>query len=197
MSVQILKFNDIIRFLWLLILLSPSSAFSISDYIQGKRVVGSDQASPNPCPTWHPFQCPTGECISIKYLCDDSADCSDGYDENSRMCTAANRPPVEETASFLKALLQAHGNDFLGKIFGVKAKNGLKEMGGIDKVAVALSQSPSLQIFCHETGIEEASLDSITDILSDIMRGTSTELTANEMEDLRFFVQKLQETGFF
>lgn len=40
------------------------------------------------CPTWHPFQCPNGDCIPIKYLCDGSPDCSDEYDENKSMCTA-------------------------------------------------------------------------------------------------------------
>ncbi len=40
------------------------------------------------CPAWHPFQCPNGDCVPIKYLCDGSPDCSDGYDENVSMCTA-------------------------------------------------------------------------------------------------------------
>lgn len=56
------------------------------------------------------------------------------------MCTAATRPPVEETAAFLKALMAAHGKDFLVKVFGPKAKNELAGMGGVDKVAVALSR---------------------------------------------------------
>lgn len=40
------------------------------------------------CPTWHPFQCPNGDCVPIKYLCDGSPDCGDEYDENKSMCTA-------------------------------------------------------------------------------------------------------------
>ncbi|VDD95428.1 unnamed protein product [Enterobius vermicularis] len=98
------------------------------------------------CPPWHPFQCPNGDCVSIKYLCDGSPDCGDGYDENKSMCTAAIRPPVEETASFLNALLNAHGTDFFGLVFGEKGKNSLKEMGGVQKVAVAFSRKFDLFI---------------------------------------------------
>ena len=44
-----------------------------------------------------------------QYLCDGAEDCSDGYDEDARLCTAARRPPVEETANFLYNLLVTHG----------------------------------------------------------------------------------------
>ena len=44
-----------------------------------------------------------------QYLCDGAEDCSDGYDEDPRLCTAARRPPVEETANFLYNLLVTHG----------------------------------------------------------------------------------------
>jgi hypothetical protein len=54
--------------------------------------------------------------------------------------SSAIRPPVEETAAFLKALLQAHGKDFLMKLFGPTARDNLAGMGGVDKVAVALSR---------------------------------------------------------
>lgn len=53
---------------------------------------------------------------------------------------SATRPPVEETASFLNALLNAHGKDFFVLVFGEKGKNSLKEMGGVNKVAVAFSR---------------------------------------------------------
>ena len=58
-----------------------------------------------------------------QYLCDGAADCSDGYDEDARLCTAARRPPVEETSSFLKSLLASHGPNYLEKLFGPKARN--------------------------------------------------------------------------
>lgn len=92
------------------------------------------------CHPYEPFKCPgDGNCISIQYLCDGAPDCPDGYDEDSRLCTAAKRPPVEETASFLKSLLASHGPNYLEKLFGSKARDALKPLGGVDKVAIALS----------------------------------------------------------
>lgn len=41
------------------------------------------------CHPYEPFKCPSdGNCISIQYLCDGAPDCSDGYDEDMRLCTA-------------------------------------------------------------------------------------------------------------
>ncbi|KAK6641799.1 Prohormone-4 [Polyplax serrata] len=41
------------------------------------------------CRAYEPFRCPgNGACISIQYLCDGAPDCADGYDEDSKLCTA-------------------------------------------------------------------------------------------------------------
>lgn len=43
------------------------------------------------CHSYEPFKCPgENHCISIQYLCDGAPDCADGYDEDSRLCTAGN-----------------------------------------------------------------------------------------------------------
>ena len=175
-------------------LISTTSAFSIREYIRGGKRTNPELS---PCPTWHPFQCPNGDCISIRYLCDGSFDCTDEFDENPQMCTAAARPPVEETASFLKALLHAHGDDFFVKLFGPKAKSQLSGLGGVDAVAVALSQSPTIESFGNEMKLSEEEIGKMNSILESITSGANTELTANEAADFRFFAQKLQETGFF
>lgn len=54
---------------------------------------------------------------------------------------AAKRPPVEETASFLQSLLASHGPNYLEKLFGSKARDALAPLGGVEKVAIALSES--------------------------------------------------------
>ena len=51
------------------------------------------------------------------------------------------RPPVEETASFLKSLMSSHGPNYLEKLFGPKAREALEPLGGVEKVAIALSGS--------------------------------------------------------
>lgn len=55
----------------------------------------------------------------------------------------AKRPPVEETAQFLQSLLSSHGHDFLEKMFGNKARNALQPLGGVERVAIALSGKPN------------------------------------------------------
>ncbi|CAI2353908.1 unnamed protein product [Caenorhabditis sp. 36 PRJEB53466] len=182
-----------LRQIVLMCAIHTACSFSIRDIINGKR--GADAATP--CPTWHPFACPSGECVPIKYLCDGSPDCSDEYDENKSMCTAATRPPVEETQAFLKALMSAHGKDFLVKVFGPKAKAELSGMGGVDKVAVALSQTPTADLFASEMKLDENESQHMLEVMEGILNGSTDELTSNEAADFRFFVQKLQETGFF
>ncbi|GIY74334.1 prohormone-4 [Caerostris extrusa] len=59
----------------------------------------------------------------------------------------AKRPPVEETANFLQALLANHGPNYLEKLFGSKARDALAPLGGVNQVAVALSESETLDDF--------------------------------------------------
>lgn len=67
----------------------------------------------------------------------------------------AKRPPVEETAAFLRTLLENHGANYLEKLFGSNARNALLPLGGPEKVAIALSGNessplspPSLPVVC-------------------------------------------------
>lgn len=57
---------------------------------------------------------------------------------------SARRPPVEETTSFLDSLLASHGPNYLEKLFGSRARHKLRDLGGVNEVAIALSgkQSP-------------------------------------------------------
>ena len=99
---------------------------------------------------------------SAQYLCDGAADCSDGYDEDARLCTAARRPPVEETSSFLKSLLASHGPNYLEKLFGPKARNNMQQLGGVDTVAIALSggcPAPTNTILTSSISSESATID--------------------------------------
>lgn len=59
----------------------------------------------------------------------------------------AKRPPVEETASFLQSLLSSHGPNYLEKLFGGKARDALEPLGGVEKVAIALSESQTIEDF--------------------------------------------------
>lgn len=54
---------------------------------------------------------------------------------------------MEETASFLQSLLASHGPNYLEKLFGSKARDALEPLGGVEKVAIALSESQTIEDF--------------------------------------------------
>ncbi|XP_046651980.1 IDLSRF-like peptide [Daphnia pulicaria] len=155
-----------------------------------------------PCHPYEPFKCPgDGACISIQYLCDGAADCPDGYDEDLRLCTAAKRPPVEETASFLQALISSHGPDFLEKLFGAKARNALEPLGGVERVAIALSESQTIGDFGSALRLMRSDLEHLRSIFAGIQSGDMTALASlgikdAELGDVKFFLEKLIKTGF-
>ncbi|KAI6186732.1 hypothetical protein M3Y98_00164400 [Aphelenchoides besseyi] len=176
--------------LFMLVIAVGSKAFSIrEDMIRGGKRTSDGTVK---CPPYAPFQCPMSlECISFKYICDQSIDCLDSYDENEQLCTAAKRPPPLEIASFIDALIQAHGRDF------ARAKNGFKAMGGVDQVAVALSQSPTIETFAKEMSMSDAETEHMAKTLEAIISGDTSELSRNEAADFAFFARKLRETNFF
>jgi hypothetical protein len=112
------------------------------------------------------------------------------------MCTAALRPPVDETTTFLRAILKSHGDDFLVKIFGDAAKDDLKDMGGVDAVAVALSEQPTATDFGRSVGMNTNDVANMRKVLNAIAEGDTDGFKGSEASDFKFFAVKLMETGF-
>ncbi|XP_023708111.1 IDLSRF-like peptide [Cryptotermes secundus] len=154
------------------------------------------------CHPYEPFRCPgDGICISIQYLCDGAPDCPDGYDEDSRLCTAAKRPPVEETASFLQSLLASHGPNYLEKLFGSKARDALEPLGGVEKVAIALSESQTIEDFGAALHLMRSDLEHLRSVFMAVENGDlgmlkSLGIKDSELGDVKFFLEKLVNTGF-
>ncbi|XP_021924839.1 IDLSRF-like peptide isoform X1 [Zootermopsis nevadensis] len=154
------------------------------------------------CHPYEPFRCPgDGICISIQYLCDGAPDCPDGYDEDSRLCTAAKRPPVEETASFLQSLLASHGPNYLEKLFGSKARDALAPLGGVEKVAIALSESQTIEDFGTALHLMRSDLEHLRSVFMAVENGDlgmlkSLGIKDSELGDVKFFLEKLVNTGF-
>ncbi|XP_066587924.1 IDLSRF-like peptide [Prorops nasuta] len=155
------------------------------------------------CHPYEPFKCPGDQllCISIQYLCDGAPDCPDGYDEDSRLCTAAKRPPVEETSSFLHSLLASHGPNYLEKLFGSKARDTLQHLGGVDKVAIALSESQTIEDFGAALHLVRTDLEHLRSVFMAVENGDlgmlkSLGIKDSELGDVKFFLEKLVKTGF-
>ncbi|XP_045612059.1 IDLSRF-like peptide isoform X3 [Procambarus clarkii] len=162
----------------------------------------ADTKAERECMAYEPFRCPGGTmCISIQYLCDGAPDCPDGYDENPRLCTAAKRPPVEETASFLQSLLASHGPNYLEKLFGTKARNALKPLGGVEKVAIALSESQTIDDFGDTLHLLRSDVEHLRSVFMAVENGDigmlkSLGIKDSELGDVKFFLEKLVNTGF-
>ncbi|XP_008214663.1 prohormone-4 isoform X2 [Nasonia vitripennis] len=154
------------------------------------------------CHPYKPFKCPEDNtCISIQYLCDGAPDCREGYDEDPRLCTAAKRPPVEETASFLQALLASHGPNYLEKLFGSKARDALAPLGGVNKVAIALSESQTIEDFGAALHLMRSDLEHLRSVFMAVENGDlgllkSLGIKDSELGDVKFFLEKLVDTGF-
>ncbi|XP_042877393.1 IDLSRF-like peptide [Penaeus japonicus] len=178
---------------------SVIKAMSILDYAKGTSIISPTDRE---CAAYEPFRCPGGHvCISIQYLCDGAPDCPDGYDENLQLCTAAKRPPVEETASFLQSLLASHGPNYLEKLFGTKARNALKPLGGVQKVAVALSESQTIDDFGRSLNLMKSDVEHLRSVFMAVENGDigmlkSLGIKDSELGDVKFFLEKLVNTGF-
>ena len=56
---------------------------------------------------------------------------------------------MEETTSFLNSLLASHGPNYLEKLFGSKARHRLRDLGGVNTVAIALSGKYIIRVDFH------------------------------------------------
>lgn len=118
---------------------------------------------------------------------------------------------MEETSQFLSALLNAHGSEFFVPLFGHNARNALNDLGGIDRVSVAISrrssgsfhhynmfsEAPTIEAFGTDLKMTDEEVKNLRKILEAIVIGQPSTLDENESADFRFFAQKLKETGFF
>lgn len=174
-----------------------------SNMLHRTNLANVKRDDPERCHPTQPFRCPgeTLKCISIQYLCDGAQDCSDGTDEDVALCTAAKRPPVEETANFLQTLLANHGPNYLEKLFGKKARDALAPLGGAHRVAIALSESETIEDFGKALHLMRSDLEHLRNILIAVETGDvgllkSMGIRDSELTDLKLFLDKLVSTGF-
>ena len=106
-----------------------------------------------------------------------------------------------EASGFLKSLLVSYGPDYLEKLFGPKARNHLQDMGGVDKVASALSESQTIEDFARELQLQKADVDHLRDVLVAVEDDDDGQLKSlgikdSELANVKNFLEKLVNTGF-
>ena len=106
-----------------------------------------------------------------------------------------------EASSFLKSLLASHGPNYLETLFGPKARNNLQDLGGVDKVAIALSESQTIEDFERELQLQRADVEHLRSLLIAVENGDDGMLKSlgikdSELGDVKSFLEKLVNTGF-
>lgn len=145
----------------------------------------------NPCPLLEkPWPCRNQkQCIPLNFVCDDNFDCEDWSDENSQMCTALNRPAVDDMKSFIlkeKSWILPH-------ILGIEP---------VDKIVHNLAVSATIDEFRRNVGLPREQFINLKRALKAIRDGDEATLQAmgmppNAWDEVKFMFGKLIKSGFY
>jgi len=130
----------------------------------------------NPCmQAEKPFPCKEQQsngpqCIPMSYVCDKNIDCYDGYDEDIEVCTAANRPSIDDIMSFLES-----GKDWLIPV--------LFEGKNIGFVAHALAVSKNLSDLKERLSLSDDAVENIHRVWGYIRDGDEEAMTELECQE--------------
>ncbi|PRD32146.1 UNVERIFIED_CONTAM: IDLSRF-like peptide [Trichonephila clavipes] len=94
-----------------------------------------------------------------------------------------------------------HGPNYLEKLFGSKARDALEPLGGMQKVAIALSESETLEDFGKALHLMRSDLEHLRNVFMAVETGDFSLLKSlgirdSELGDVKFFLDKLVSTGF-
>ncbi|XP_050405631.1 neuropeptide prohormone-4 [Patella vulgata] len=155
-------------------------------YIPQKR---GSECTGNPCPADKPFLCKSSPtCIALKYVCDNTFDCEDGFDEEKALCTAASRPSVEQLFNFLTAEEQWIIPKLFGGVEPEFAAHGLAVASDIDDLSMTLGLTPENVKNLHKA-------------FQAAMEGDERPLLAMNMperswHEVQYMLQQLLDSGF-
>lgn len=186
--------SDLAAMLGMLLCISGSWAYNmdLATLLKGRNQAAKrgGQDGGNPCPDPEtPFPCKgSSTCIPMGYVCDDSWDCEDGYDENIEVCTAVHRPPVVDIMHFLD--MEKHW--ILPALFGNKP---------IAKIAHGLAVSQTVADFKRRLNLNKGEVTNLKHALEAVKNkdaGMMEELgmPSSAWQEVHFIFNKLVKSGF-
>jgi len=97
--------------------------------------------------------------------------------------------------------ISSHGSNFLEILFGPRARNNMKKLGGVQNVAIVLSESYTIDDFSEAMKLSSSDLHNLKLIFHSVEQGDLGVLSAigvkdSELGDMKFFIDKLIRTGF-
>ncbi|GFO14347.1 prohormone-4 [Plakobranchus ocellatus] len=143
----------------------------------------------NPCPSGTPFPCKTGgKCIALKFICDGTWDCDDGFDEDPNVCNAASRPSVDDFLFFVEN--EKHW--LVPKLF-----NGADP----ELIAHALSVASDMQDLADQTGMTQENINLLRTAFEAALEGDERPLQDMGMptrswHEVQYVLSKLLDSGF-
>ncbi|XP_046369464.1 neuropeptide prohormone-4-like [Haliotis cracherodii] len=143
----------------------------------------------NPCPPDKPFLCKESfTCIALKFVCDETFDCDDGFDEDKAVCNAASRPSVEQLYDFL----ENENSWIIPKLFG-----GVEPEVVAHTLAVA-SDIDDLQL---TLGLTDENVENLRKAFAAAMEGDERPLLKMDMperswNEVQYMLQQLLDSGF-
>uniref|UniRef100_A0A0B7AHV9 Uncharacterized protein n=1 Tax=Arion vulgaris TaxID=1028688 RepID=A0A0B7AHV9_9EUPU len=143
----------------------------------------------NPCESSKPFLCRSAAtCIGLKFVCDGTWDCEDGFDEDPAVCNAAARPSYDD----LFYLVDNERKWMIPKLF-----NGANP----ELVAHSLSVASDMNDLSELVGLTDENTAMLRKAFEAAIEGDERPLLDMGMPDrswheVQYVLQKLYDSGF-
>lgn len=143
----------------------------------------------NPCEASKPFLCRSGaKCIGLKYVCDGTWDCDDGFDEEATLCNAAARPSFDDLFYFI----ENERKWIVPKLF-----NGADPQ----LVAHSLSVASDMNDLSELVGLTDENVKLLRKAFEAAIEGDERPLLDMGMPDrswheVQYVLQKIMDSGF-
>jgi len=143
----------------------------------------------NPCEAAKPFLCRSSlTCVALKYVCDGTWDCDDGFDEEPSVCNAASRPSFDD----LLYLINKERHWMVPTLF-----NGADP----ELIAHSLTTANGIQDISDEVGLTPQNEDNLRKAFQAASEGDERPLLDMGMpqgawHEIQYLLQKLLDSGF-